>query len=141
MQEDRFRTALECLGDPARTTIVLVTRSDRGAIREAARTAGELSELGSPTRCLPLMAASHRQIGTIRWAAAFAAEQTKALTDHAPPALASLPQDEVALKPFDMVGLAALRGLLSDTALKPPADNAGDTFESPDLPASLETDR
>jgi len=133
MQEDRFRTALECLGDPARTTIVLVTRADRGAIREAARTAGELSELGLSNQMLAVNGRFTPTDPNDPVAAAFAAEQTKALTD-LPPALASLPRDEVALKPFDMVGLEALRGLLSDTALPPPADTADDTSESPDLP-------
>jgi arsenite-transporting ATPase len=133
MQEDRFRTALECLGDPARTTIVLLTRADRGAIREAARTAGELSELGLSNQ---MLAVNGRFVPTDPndpVATAFAAEQTKALAE-LPPALQSLPRDEVALKPFDMVGLAALRGLLSDTALTPPSDTADDTFEKPDLP-------
>lgn len=133
MQEDRFRTALECLGDPARTTIVLVTRADRGAIREAARTAGELSELGLSNQMLAVNGRFTPADPNDPVASAFAAEQTKALTD-LPHGLASLPRDEVALKPFDMVGLAALRGLLSDTPLTPPADAADDTFESPDLP-------
>ena len=133
MQEDRFHTALECLGDPARTTIVLVTRADRGAIREAARTAGELSELGLSNQMLAVNGRFTPTDPNDSVAAAFAAEQTKALTD-LPTALASLPRDEVALKPFDMVGLDALRGLLSDTALPPPADTTDDTFESPDLP-------
>ncbi|MDM7981928.1 MAG: arsenical pump-driving ATPase [Rhizobium sp.] len=133
MQEDRFRTALECLGDPARTTIVLVTRADRGAIREAARTAGELSELGLSNQMLAVNGRFTPSDPKDPVATAFAAEQTKALTD-LPPALASLPRDEVGLKSFDMVGLDALRGLLSETALTPPADTADDTFESPDLP-------
>ena len=46
MQEERFRTALETLGDPASTSIILVTRADRGAVREAARTSDELRALG-----------------------------------------------------------------------------------------------
>ena len=46
MQEDRFRTALKTLADPARTSIVLVTRADRGSVREASRTSDELRELG-----------------------------------------------------------------------------------------------
>lgn len=133
MQEDRFRTALECLGDPARTTIVLVTRADRGAIREAARTAGELSELGLSNQMLAVNGRFTPTDPSDPVASAFASEQTKALTD-LPHGLASLPRDEVALKPFDMVGLAALRGLLSDTPLTPPAETADDTFESPDLP-------
>ncbi|MFN3319072.1 MAG: arsenical pump-driving ATPase [Allorhizobium sp.] len=133
MQEDRFHTALECLGDPARTTIVLVTRADRGAIREAARTAGELSELGLSNQMLAVNGRFTPSDPNDKVAAAFAAEQTKALTD-LPTVLAPLPRDEVALKPFDMVGLTALRGLLSDTPLPHPADTTDDTFDSPDLP-------
>ncbi|KQW29424.1 arsenical pump-driving ATPase [Rhizobium sp. Root274] len=133
MQEDRFRTALECLGDPARTTIVLVTRADRGAIREAARTAGELLELGLANQ---MLAVNGRFIPTDpsdHIAGAFAAEQTKALAE-LPPALSALPRDEVALKPFDMVGIAALRELLSETSITPPDLSADDAFENPDLP-------
>lgn len=46
MQEERFKAALDALSDPARTTVVLVTRPDRGAIAEAARTSEELRGLG-----------------------------------------------------------------------------------------------
>ncbi|HNY48823.1 MAG TPA: TRC40/GET3/ArsA family transport-energizing ATPase, partial [Casimicrobium sp.] len=46
MQEARFKLALDALSDPARTTVVLVTRPDKGAIAEAARTSDELRELG-----------------------------------------------------------------------------------------------
>jgi arsenite-transporting ATPase len=133
MQEDRFRTALECLGDPARTTIVLVTRADRGAIREAARTAGELSELGLSNQMLAINGRFTPTDPDDHVAAAFAAEQTKALAE-LPPALNSLPRDEVALKSFDMVGLTALRGLLSKPAPGPSVDTDDETFASPDLP-------
>lgn len=133
MQEDRFRMALECLGDPVRTTIVLVTRADRGAIREAARTAGELSELGLSNQMLAVNGRFTPSDPNDPVAAAFAEEQTKALAE-LPPTLAALPRDEVALKPFDMVGFDALRGLLSETPLVPPADAAGEISEGPDLP-------
>ena len=46
MREARFRAGLAALADPARTTLVLVTRADRGAVREAARTSAELAGLG-----------------------------------------------------------------------------------------------
>ncbi|MFN3831468.1 MAG: arsenical pump-driving ATPase [Allorhizobium sp.] len=133
MQEDRFRAALECLGDPARTTIVLVTRADRGAIREAARTAGELSELGLSNQMLAINGRFTPTDPDDHVAAAFAAEQTKALAE-LPPALKSLPRDEVALKSFDMVGLTALRGLLSEAAPGPSVDTEDEAFASPDLP-------
>ncbi|KPF60009.1 arsenical pump-driving ATPase [Rhizobium sp. AAP116] len=133
MQEDRFRTALECLGDPARTTIVLVTRAERGAIREAARTAGELSELGLSNQMLAVNGCFIPSDPNDPVASAFAAEQAKALAE-LPPALSLLPRDEVALKAFDMVGLTALRGLLSETAISPAVDPTNDAFESLDLP-------
>ena len=46
MQEARFKAALDALSDPARTTVLLVTRPDQGAIAEAARTSDELRVLG-----------------------------------------------------------------------------------------------
>jgi arsenite-transporting ATPase len=133
MQEDRFRIALECLGDPARTTIVLVTRADRGAIREAARTAGELSELGLSNQMLAINGRFTPSDPSDLVAKAFAAEQTKALADM-PPALSALPRDEVPLKSFDMVGLEALRGLLSESTTIPAVDPADETFATPELP-------
>ncbi|WP_454747041.1 arsenical pump-driving ATPase [Ciceribacter selenitireducens] len=112
MQEDRFREALDCLGDPARTTIVLVTRAERGAIREAARTAGELAELGLSNQMLAVNGRFTPSDPNDTVAAAFAAEQTAALAE-LPASLASLPRDEVPLKSFDMVGLQALRALFA----------------------------
>ena len=46
MQEERFKAALDALADPAQTTVVLVTRPDKGALAEAARTSGELQRAG-----------------------------------------------------------------------------------------------
>jgi arsenite-transporting ATPase len=46
MQEERFKAALDALSDPALTTVILVTRPDKGAIAEAAHTSDELRELG-----------------------------------------------------------------------------------------------
>ncbi len=112
MQEDRFREALECLGDPARTTIVLVTRAERGAIREAARTAGELAELGLSNQMLAVNGRFTPSDPNDTVAVAFAAEQAAALAE-LPASLASLPRDEVPLKSFDMVGLGALRALFA----------------------------
>jgi arsenite-transporting ATPase len=132
MQEDRFRQALECLGDPARTTIVLVTRAERGAIREAARTAGELAELGLSNQMLAVNGRFTPSDPKDTVAAAFAAEQTAALAE-LPASLASLPRDEVPLKSFDMVGLEALRALFApnDDLAGP---GAGDLPAVTDLP-------
>lgn len=132
MQEDRFREALECLGDPARTTIVLVTRADRGAIREAARTAGELAELGLSNQMLAVNGRFTPSDPNDTVATAFAAEQTAALAE-LPASLASLPRDEVPLKSFDMVGLGALRALFAPQDY-PAGSSTGDLPGVTDLP-------
>ncbi len=131
MQETRFRAALDCLADPARTTIVLVTRPDRGAIREAARTAGELAELGLSNQMLAVNGRFTPTEPEDRIAIAFAAEQTSALSEM-PASLAGLPRDEIPLLPFDMVGLPALRALLSTPSAPPMQDLP--PLATPDLP-------
>ncbi|MCZ8101609.1 MAG: arsenical pump-driving ATPase [Burkholderiales bacterium] len=112
MQEQRFRSALAALGDEARTTIVLVTRADRGAVREAARTSHELSALGLSNQHLAVNARFRASMTGDPVATALEREQSEVLSDM-PPALARLPRDEVPMQPYDMVGLDALRALLA----------------------------
>ncbi|MET0531266.1 MAG: arsenical pump-driving ATPase [Microvirga sp.] len=112
MQEDRFREALQCLGDPARTTIVLVARPDRGAIREAARTSGELDALGLSNQLLAINGRFRAADSGDTVASALAHEQEGTLAAM-PALLAKLPRDEFPLLGFDMVGLPALRALMS----------------------------
>lgn len=45
-QQTRYAEAMTVLADAARTTVVLVTRPESGALTEAARASGELRELG-----------------------------------------------------------------------------------------------
>ncbi|MDP2733763.1 MAG: arsenical pump-driving ATPase [Hoeflea sp.] len=131
MQEERFREALQCLGDPARTTIVLVTRPDRGAIREAARTSGELSALGLSNQLLAVNGRFHAEAEADAVASAMAREQEETLAAM-PALLAELPRAEFPLLGFDMVGLPALRALMSPGT---PPTAAVETEEPPlDLP-------
>ena len=116
MQEVRFKAALDALGNPAKTTVVLVTRPDRGAIAEAARTSVELRELGLGNQRLAVNGVFHASDRSD--AAACAIED---LGQHAleamPALLRELPQDRVPLRPFDTVGLPALRALLAHGAV------------------------
>ncbi|MHB2166485.1 arsenical pump-driving ATPase [Alsobacter sp. R-9] len=115
MREARFRQGLEALSDPGRTTVVLVTRADQGAIREAARTSGELQELGLSNQVLAVNGRFRSSPGSDPVAGAIADEQARALAAM-PDALARLPRDEIPLLPFDLVGLPALRALLNPAA-------------------------
>lgn len=112
MQEVRFKAALDALSDPTRTTVILVTRPDRGAIAEAARTSADLHLLGLNNQRLAINGVFHASEPTDAVACAIEALGQEALADM-PPSLSALPQDSVPLRAFDMVGLSALRALLA----------------------------
>lgn len=111
MQEARFQAALDALGDPAKTTVVLVTRPDRGAIEEAARTSVELRELGLNNQRLAINGVFHA-IDRSDVVACAIEELGQQALEALPATLRALPQDRVPLRPFDTVGLPAMRALL-----------------------------
>ena len=111
MQEDRFRTALQTLADPAQTAIVLVTRADRGAVREASRTSDELRNLGLGNQMLVVNGVFHASVPGDAVADGLARDHAEVLAN-LPANLSALPRAEVPLRSFDMVGLPALRALL-----------------------------
>jgi arsenite-transporting ATPase len=111
MQEVRFKAALDALSDATRTTVILVTRPDKGAIAEAARTSEELHLLGLSNQRVAINGVFHASESTDAVACAIEALGQEALANM-PPSLRGLPQDGVPLRAFDMVGLPALRALL-----------------------------
>lgn len=126
MQEQRFRAGLQALADPAHTAIVLVTRADAAALREAARTHAELLDLGLANQRLVVNAVFRASAPGDTVAAALQALGEQALAAM-PASLATLPQDPVPLRPFDMVGLPALRALLDPAAEPPPRSTRATT--------------
>jgi len=120
MRQERFEAALAALSDPVRTTVVLVTRPESSALREAARTAGEFTLLALTNQRLVVNGAFHAIVRNDPIALALE-QRGKAALDAIPPELAALPRDTISLKPMNMVGLPALRAVLSpDTAVKAP---------------------
>ena len=115
MQEVRFKAALEALSDPAKTTVILVTRPDKGAIAEAARTSDELHELGLDNQRLAINGVFRASVRTDAVARSIEDLGQQAL-DAMPASLRELPQDRIPLRPFDTVGLPALRALLATGA-------------------------
>jgi arsenite-transporting ATPase len=133
MQEMKFRAALAALGDAARTTIVLVTRPDAGAIREAARTSGELRALGLDNQLLAVngvFTAGDPSDAVARAIEALGQRTLAALPD----SLRALPQDRVPLRSFDMVGLPALRRVLASEPPPPAGAKTADVSPAPDIP-------
>jgi arsenite-transporting ATPase len=124
MQEARFKAALDALSDPTRTTVVLVTRPDKGAMEEAARTSEELHALGLNNQRLAINGVFHASESTDAVASAIEAIGQQALAEM-PRTLRTLPQDRVPLRTFDTVGLPALRALLgADVTPTPPGTAA-----------------
>jgi len=111
MQEVRFKAALDALSDPGKTTVVLVTRPDAGAIAEASRTADELNALGLHNQRLVVNGVFHASDRSDAIAGAIEALGAQALAAM-PSNLLALPHDQVPLRAFDTVGLSALRALL-----------------------------
>ncbi|MBL4927781.1 arsenical pump-driving ATPase [Fuscibacter oryzae] len=131
MQEARFQAALKALADPKRSSIVLVTRADRGAVQEAARTSDELRALGLGNQRLVVNGVFHASGQRDAVAEGLARDHATVLA-HLPQNLAALPRSEVPLRSFDMVGLPALRALFrpeetaGHVAVVPPGiDEAG----------------
>ncbi len=121
-QQALYAAAQRTLTDPAATRIVLVSRAERAALREAARTAVELHALGVGDLSLVINGVFQARDPADPVAAALALRGVQALAE-LPPELAGLPRSEVALLPFGLVGVAALRALFT---------GAGDV--TPDLP-------
>lgn len=132
MQEARFNAALSALSDPAKTTIVLVARPDQGALAEAAHTSAELRTLGLVNQHLAINGVFQASDPHDDVAKAFESLGAQALAGM-PEGLRALPQHRVPLRPFDTVGLPALRALLSQEPT--PADLMPEPQAEAALPA------
>ncbi len=134
-QEARFRTAMAALCDPAATTVILVTRPEVSAIAEAARTSVELAALGLSNQHLAVNGVFRAGDRSDATAMSLEAQGQDALAGMAP-ALRALPRDDIPLRPFEMMGVSALRSLLGATMTTTlsPQDPLAETFAD-DLPS------
>ena len=133
MREERFKAALAALSDPRMTVIVLITRPEKSAIAEAARTSTELSALGLFNERLVVNGVFKATLDDDPIAQSLERTGQQALSEM-PELLRLLPRDDVPLRSFDMVGLTALRTLLKPSMSD--GERAASTDVAP-LPASL----
>lgn len=113
-QRSQYKAAVEALADPQRTRLILVARAQATTLREAARTHEELASIGLSQQYLVINGVLSRcEVSKDALAAAICEREQTALAA-IPDVLNGLPCDYVALKPFDLVGLDALRQLLTD---------------------------
>lgn len=113
-QREQYKQAVNALADPLQTRLILVARAQAPTLREVARTHQELGDIGLSQQFLVINGEfPEHEVGTDRLAKAVWQREQKALAE-LPEALKSLPIDHVPLKPFNLVGIAALQQLLSD---------------------------
>lgn len=133
-QRSQYREAVEALSDPRRTRLVLVARAQQSTLKEVARTHEELAAIGLTQQYLVIngvLPAAEAEQDSLA-GAVYAREQ--AALAAVPEALGRLPCDRIALKPFDLVGLDALRQLLDGVAVPAALGAAPEpALEAPDL--------
>ncbi len=138
-QRSQYKSAVEALSDPQRTRLVLVARAQGASLREAARTHDELAAIGLSQQYLAINGVLPQQaLAEDALAQAIYAREQQALAAM-PPALAALPRDDIALKPFNLVGLEALRHLFdTDVVLEDNGEVQAGLRAAPSLSALVD---
>ncbi len=133
-QREQYKSAVDALADATRTRLILVARAQQTTLREVARTHEELASIGFQNQYLLINAIlPDSEISKDPLAQAIHTREQTALHS-IPEVLRTLPRDEVLLKPFNLVGLDALRKLLVDAPVQEPiAVDAVIAFEKPSL--------
>ena len=132
-QCDRYKEAVESLADPQRTRLILVARAQQSTLREVARTHEELAKIGLSQQYLVINGVLPRSEAALDPLAAAICDREQASLADLPEVLKGMPYDEVALKPFNLVGLDALRHLLTDDAPQIVHEQPQPSFDTPSL--------
>jgi len=111
-QRRRYRAAVDALADGTAATLVLVSRPQRAALVEAARTSTELAALKILNQRLVLNGLMPPECDGDPLAAALA-ERDRAALASLPDALRSIPTDRVPLQARNLIGVQALRSMLN----------------------------
>ncbi len=118
-QQHQYSDAVKALSDAALTRLVLVARAQASTLKEISHTHDELSAIGLQHQhlaingVLPPFAGENDPL-----AQSILAREEKAL-QAMPDNLANLPRSQLYLKPFNLVGLEALRELFTQSKAAP----------------------
>jgi len=114
-QQKLYLASVEALANPTRTTLILVSRPEVSALREAARSSAELRELGVTNQCLVLNGVFRATRQDDPVAAAFDRRGRDALAAM-PAGIRELPRQEIRLSPRALLGADALRTMFDEAA-------------------------
>jgi arsenite-transporting ATPase len=125
-QQVIYERALQTLRDTAKTRVVLVSRPENGALKEAARAADELMEEQITGLSLAINGFLDVQGSDDPLVQSWSARASKSLEDM-PGVLRGLPTSVLPFRPGGLIGAAALRAFLQGDPL-PPAESAPLSF-------------
>lgn len=136
-QRQRYSDAVAVLADSRRTRLVLVARAQRSTLQEAARTSEELAHIGLTHQYLVVNGCMPESEAGDPVARAIFRREQNALNEM-PEVLGALPLDKRSLLPFNLVGIEALRALLSDAPINATSVIAHRDVELPNLAALID---
>lgn len=114
-QQHQYSDAVKALSDAALTRLVLVARAQASTLKEVSHTHDELSAIGLQHQHLAINGVLPTIVGeNDPLAQSILAREEKALLAM-PENLANLPRSQLYLKPFNLVGLEALRKLFTES--------------------------
>ncbi len=132
-QQEVYASSVRTLMDGARTTLILVSRPEQSALKEAAKTSVELREIGVQNQCLVLNGVLKADTTGDAIASAFLIRGQSAVSSM-PKELSVLPTLEVLLSARPLLGVDALRVMFE-------ADHSAHVFDGlaadQELPAPL----
>lgn len=132
-QQDTYASSVRTLMDGARTVLVLVSRPEQSALREAANTSAELRAIGVANQCLVLNGVLNGDTTGDPTAAAFSARAQAALHSM-PESLAKLPTQEILLSAKALLGVDSLRRMFEpELSVKTHAQEAATEAHSQSL--------
>lgn len=114
-QQSQYRDAVNALADPAQTRMILVARAQVSALKEVARTHEELALIGLSQQYLVINGLLPQTEAALDVLANTLYQREQQALQNIPDNLCTLPTDQINLKPFNLVGLAALKQLLQTT--------------------------
>ena len=139
-QQVLYQDTVKALSNSSTTTLILVTRAEATAFREAARTSGELHALGVSNQHLVINALFRATDTSDPYATAMQCRGDKAIAEM-PDVLKDLPRTSIPLTAGGILGVAALRNLgqssTPPSALQSSSSTAAHECDRENLPSSL----
>jgi len=134
-QQSQYAAAVRTLGDQAQSTFILVTRPERSALAEAGKTSEDLSGLGLLNQALVVNGVLNGESSDDPLANAIVRRQDQALSE-TPESIKRLQTDFITLRSHNLLGLDALRSLISGECRHPEVNAT--SFPIPQTPSLSE---